>query len=49
MIAPLAATGRNLPTEILFAVSGPFLIGREARILIAVHSLPFGYEPLASS
>src|SRR5205814_72653 len=24
-ITPLTATGRNLPTEILFAVSGPFL------------------------
>jgi DNA-binding XRE family transcriptional regulator len=36
-IAPLTATGRNLPTEILFAVSRPFLSQPRPRILIAGH------------
>ena len=39
-LAPYTATGRNLPTEILCAVSGPVLRPRQPRILIAVHSLP---------
>ncbi len=43
-ILRLTVTGRNLPTEILFAVSGPFLSGREPRILIAIHSLSVGAD-----
>jgi hypothetical protein len=48
-IPPLTATGRNLPTEILFAVYGPFQSGCEPRILIAIHSLPTNARPMASS
>jgi transcriptional regulator with XRE-family HTH domain len=48
-ILSVRRTGRNLPTEILFAVSGPFLGGREPRILIAIHSLSIGGGPMASA
>ena len=48
-IPPLTATGRNVPSEILFAVLGPFLSGRDAQLLIAIHSLPTSGGPMASS
>jgi hypothetical protein len=44
-IGPLTATGRNLPTEILVAVSGRILSGREPAIHIAVHSLSVTTDP----
>jgi hypothetical protein len=42
-------TGRNLPTEILFALFGLFPSCREPRFLIAVHSLSVNGNPMASS
>jgi len=38
-------TGRNLPTEILLAVCGPFPRGSQLWILIAMHSLPTSAGP----